>query len=70
MTTREKEIYHSANGDRWFLCRDRDRVFVLHRANESSGGRITQIDLGDFLRKGNAGPEHQALLQMVGSLID
>jgi hypothetical protein len=70
MTAREQEIYHSANGDRWFLCRDHDRVFVLHRANESSGGRITQIELGDFLRKGNAGPEHQALLQMIGRLLD
>ena len=31
----EHELYHSANGDRWLLCRDGDHVFVLHRANES-----------------------------------
>jgi hypothetical protein len=36
----EREIYHSENGDRWFLCRDEEeRVFVLHKANLSSGGR-------------------------------
>jgi hypothetical protein len=28
------------------------------------------MELGDFLRKGNAGPEHQALRQMIGSLLD
>jgi hypothetical protein len=70
MVTREQEIYHSTNGDRWFLCRDGERIFVLHKANESSGGKTTQIDLGDFLRKGNAGPEHQALLQMIGGILD
>jgi hypothetical protein len=30
----------------------------------------TPIELGDFFRKGNAGPEHQALRQMIGSLTD
>jgi hypothetical protein len=28
------------------------------------------MELGDFLRKGNAGPEHQALRHMIGSLLD
>jgi hypothetical protein len=70
MTSQEREIYHSTNGDRWFLCRDRERVFVLHNANEASGGKLTQIELGDFLRKGNSGPEHQALIQMIGRILD
>jgi hypothetical protein len=31
--SKQREIYHSENGDRWFLCRDDDgRVFVLHQA--------------------------------------
>jgi len=70
MASKEREIYYSANGDRWFLCREGDHVFVLHSANESSGGKLTPIELGDFLRKANAGPEHQALRQMIGSLTE
>jgi hypothetical protein len=30
----------------------------------------TPVELGDFLRKGNAGPEHQALRHMIGGLLD
>ncbi len=53
MSDHQREIYHSENGDRWLLCRDEDgRVFVLHKANVSSGGTATKIELGDFLGKG------------------
>jgi hypothetical protein len=32
----ERQLYHSENGDRWFLCRDDDgRVSILHKANVS-----------------------------------
>ena len=65
-----RELYSSPNGDRWHLCKDASgRVFVLHQANIPSGGRISQIELGDFLARGY-GPEQQALLQMIGSLIE
>ena len=70
MASKEREIYYSANGDRWILCREGAHVFVLHSANQSSGGKLTQVELGDFLRKGNAGPEHQALREMIGTLLD
>ena len=70
MSAAEREIYKSENGDSWFLCREGDRVFVLHRANPSSGGRLTPIDLGEFLGPSRAGPEHQALQRLVGSLAD
>jgi hypothetical protein len=50
--------------------REGDRLFVLHKANEPSGGKRTPMELGDFLRHGNAGPEHQALRRMIGSLLD
>jgi hypothetical protein len=66
----EREIYHSENGDRWFLCREDERVFVLHKANVSSGGAATKIELGDFLGRGKAGPEHQALSRLIGRLVD
>jgi hypothetical protein len=66
-----REIYHSENGDRWLLCRDNDgRVFVSHKANQSSGGTSTKMELGDFLAAGKAGPEHQALGGPIGTLGD
>jgi hypothetical protein len=71
MSDRQREIYHSENGDRWLLCRDEDgRVFVLHKANVSSGGTATKIELGDFFGRGKAGPEHQALARLIGGLVD
>ena len=71
MSNHQREIYHSENGDRWFLCRDDDsRVFVLHQANLPSGGAATKIEIGDFLGRGKAGPEHQALVRLIGELVD
>jgi hypothetical protein len=71
MSDHQREIYHSENGDRWFLCRDGDsRVFILHKANVSSGGASTKIEIGDFLAKGRAGPEHQALARLIADLVD
>jgi hypothetical protein len=71
MFDHQREIYHSENGDRWWLCRDDDgRIFVLHKANVSSGGTATKIELEDFLGRGKAGPEHQALTRLIGSLVD
>ena len=59
----------SENGDIWWLCRDEDgRAFVLHEANRPSGGQVTQMEIGDFLRPGRAGPEHQALIRLIGQL--
>jgi hypothetical protein len=67
----QTEIYQSENGDRWFLCRDGDvRVYIKHEANLASGGAVTAIELRDFLRPGRAGPEHQALVRLIGSLIE
>jgi hypothetical protein len=51
MTSKEREIYSSANGDRWILCREGDHVFVLHRANESSGASSHRLSLGTFCAK-------------------
>jgi hypothetical protein len=36
----------------------------------SSGGTATEIELGDFLGRGKAGPEHRELARLIGSLID
>ena len=53
------------------FCRDGDsRVFILHKAKASSGGASTKIEIGDFLAKGRAGPEHQALASLIADLVD
>lgn len=37
MSERQREIYHSENGDRWFLSRGEERLaFILHKANPSA----------------------------------
>jgi hypothetical protein len=43
---------------------------VKHEPNVSSGGQISYTDIGKFLREGAKGPEHQALLKLIGTLID
>jgi hypothetical protein len=67
-----KELYRSANGDRWSLVRDSasGRVFVRHEPNASSRGRASDIGVGDFLVRGGHGPEHQELLRLIGTLVE
>jgi hypothetical protein len=66
---RQRKIYQSENGDSWWLCREREIVFVLHEANLPSGGAITRIALPQFLSSGGKNPpERQALLEMIGGL--
>jgi hypothetical protein len=69
-STASRELYCSSNGDRWYLCRDADRVFVLHVPNVSSGGQVENLQIGEFLARGGAGPEHQELLRLIGTLVD
>ena len=65
------ELYRSPNGDCWYLARDptSGHGFVLHEPNVSSGGRPSRIEIADFLRANANGPEHQALLRAVGSVV-
>jgi hypothetical protein len=67
-----RELYRSANGDRWCLVRDpaSGRVFVRHEPNLPSGGRATDMGVGDFLVRGGHGPEHQELLRLIGTLVE
>ena len=71
VTLQTRELYRSANGDRWHLARDPDsgRVFVKHEANLPSGGRVSEIEIGMFLAAGH-GPEHQELLRLIGGLAE
>ena len=49
--------------------RARRHAFVLHQPNSPSGGRLSHIELGEFLRSGK-GPEQQALLRLIGTLVE
>jgi hypothetical protein len=71
MPLERRELYSSPNGDKWFLSRDSatGNVFVRHEANVPSGGRLTDIDIGAFLSAGR-NPEHQALLRLIGTLVE
>ena len=71
MLIETKILYSSANGDRWLLCRNpgTERVFVGHEANDASGGQVSDIDIGEFLRRGTLNPEHQALFGLLGTLV-
>ena len=73
MTAQSRELYRSGpNGDQWLLVRDTEsgRVFIEHKPNISSGGQTSHIEIRDFLAHGGAGPEHQALLSLIGSLVE
>ena len=68
-TEEQMEFAVSANGDRWFLCCQSkgDVVFVLHRANPSSGGHETRRSVDAFLDLKPIGPEHEALRALLKS---
>jgi hypothetical protein len=70
VTLRAREIYQSENGDRWYLAHDlgSGRVFVRHQPNLPSGGQPSDIELGEFLARRAAGPEHQELIRLIGTL--
>jgi hypothetical protein len=72
MSIRSRELYRSANGDRWSLVRDAEsgRVIVRHEPNLSSGGRPSDVEVGDFLVRGGLGPEKQELLRLIGTLVE
>lgn len=66
-----REIYRSPNGDTWFLGREPEngRAFIIYQPNAPTGGKLSHIELGEFLRSGE-GPEQQAVLRLIGKLVD
>ncbi len=72
MAVSGKEFALSSNGDRWSLARDeKDGIaYVIHKANEPSGGAVTRIEISDFLKGAPAAPEHQALLCLLGAVAE
>ena len=70
MTIQARPLYTSPSGDTWCLCRSqKGEIVVSHQPNFASGGKPAEIDLSTFLAKGNTGPEHQALRELIGELI-
>ena len=66
----QAKIYHSENGDSWFLCRSQDgHAYVGHQPNKPSGGKFSRIEIHDFLGQGRAGPEQRALIELIGTLV-
>jgi hypothetical protein len=71
MTLQARMLYTSSNGDSWSLCRNQDgHLVVLHESNSKSGGKLSEIDLSTFLADRNQRPEHEALRQLIGELIE
>ena len=67
-----REFASSSNGDRWFLARDDDTMhpYVVHKANLPAGGKESRVELGAFIGRGHAGPEHDSLLRLIGTLVE
>jgi hypothetical protein len=63
-----KQFAASSNGDRWFLATsdETQERFVLHRANQPSGGHETRTSIRDFLNIEPQGPERAALIEVLG----
>ena len=53
-----QDFYRSSNGDRWQLVRDTasGKCFVRHEPNLSSGGRITDTEVNEFLERTGSSP--------------
>ena len=67
-----REIYASANGDRWYLALEprSGRVFIRHEPNAASGGETSLIEVAEFLAQGDHGLQHAELLHLIGTLVD
>jgi hypothetical protein len=70
MSMKKRELYSSANGDAWYLCRENGDVFVEHQPNLASGGQTSRTPIATFLARGPLGPEHQELIRLIGTLAD
>ena len=65
-----REFFRSSNGDVWLLSNEGGRPFILHQANLPAGGSIEKIELSDFLKPSNRGPEHQELARLIDTLLN
>lgn len=61
----------SSNGDQWYLARGNgpDETTVVHEANRSSGGAVTNTSIEDFMRVDLGSPERQDFIRLVADLL-
>jgi hypothetical protein len=67
-----REFSASQNGDRWFVGRNRKTLngYILHKANEPSGGACTEMEIGAFLQRTSSGaPEYEAFVRLIDNLV-
>ena len=67
MTIQIDDFYRSSNGDRWRLVRDTEtgQRTVRHEPNLSSGGRVTETPVEDWLDRTGTSPENAALRSLL-----
>jgi hypothetical protein len=67
-----RELYRSPSGDSWSLGREptNGEAFIIHQPNGPSGGQVSHVELGAFIRDGTDKPEQRALLRLIGTLVD
>lgn len=60
-------FYSSSNGDRWQMLHDDETGLyqVRHEPNASSGGRVTDTPLPEFLSRSGATPQGEALHRLL-----
>ncbi len=64
-----RELYRSAEGERWLLVRGSspERVWIRYLPNPRA--EAADFEVGEFLIRGIFAPEHQALLRLIGTLV-
>lgn len=73
LMSERRELYRSPDGDSWFLGREPENgfAFIIHQPSGPSGAKLSHIELGAFLNGSSKGsPEHQALLRLIGTLVE
>lgn len=66
-----RQIYASSSGDTWDLVQDESTgsILIRHQPNAASGGQATTSELDVFLARHRGKAESDALLQMIGTLV-
>jgi len=67
-----KEFYRSPNGDRWLLRRDA-RAATCSSGTKPTRPRVvsvSEIEIGNFLSRSPRHPQHDALLRLIGTLVE
>jgi hypothetical protein len=67
---RTDDFHRSSNGDRWRLVRDPEtgQRIVRHEPNLSSGGRVAETPVEEWLDRTGTSPENVALRALLEKL--